>query len=194
MQRYLFLIMLLLGASAQANSQTLSPKVLKKATDYVCGCLKDVPQTASNQEVQQIVEKCFFDMISGVPEVNKIITASKQPDESGRKIGEQVGRNMVAVCPSTMGLLAKAYSGDEPTQTIRGKLLRIDATSIPAMIIQTPDGSEVRCVILGKFKGWEQLSSATQKNVSIDVIESELYSASQNSFVLMKEVTSMIIQ
>lgn len=128
------------------------------------------------------------------------------PAESGEKLGEQIGMNMIKFCPDTLIALANddAFTEDETVQKIdnpvdesrsfEGNFKSISGKEILTLSIIDTSGKTQKFVWISNFKGSDRLmdtAKATNTKVKVYFENIEMYSPELQDYVVRKQITQI---
>lgn len=135
-----------------------------------------------------------------------IIFDVNNPEESGEKLGEQIGMNMIKFCPDTLIALAsdeelmqdeteknQANLVDEP-QSLHGKIKSIEGDEILIVSLKDESGKTQKFVWLSNFNGSDRLMN-TEKVMNAEVTiyykNIEMYSPQLKDYIIRKQITQI---
>jgi len=197
--KYHFLFLVLLTITVNSFAQTKS--ALDDAAQTVCDNLKDLdPQKATGDEIktrfQTIMLKVFADHMH---ELMSEMDMTEMNGENGRKIGEEIGRRMLKVCPSYVMLAAKMddnTADDVSVSSSQGTISKINNTGdFVQIFIKDVSGRETNYYWLKYFKGSESFENGSQSNIGkkikIQWDEVEFYIPKAKGYYKLKEIKNV---
>jgi hypothetical protein len=197
---HLLIVAFLMLGAYRSIAQTKS--ALDQAAQEVCNDLKDLdPEKATAEQIkskfQSVMLKVFADHMH---ELMAEMNMENMNGENGRKIGEEIGRRMLKVCPSYVMLAGKMSEGsssdDGEVSSTQGVISRINNTGdFVQMFVKDSSGRETNYYWLKYFKGSESFENAAPANIGkkikIHWDEVEFYIPKAKGYYKLKEIKSI---
>ncbi len=191
---------------AQDKKQEILDRVAKETCDYLSS--EEVKGLKGDALAMKMGVKIFALYGKYKKEFNEagIIFDMNNPAESGEKLGEQIGMNMIKFCPDALIALANddAFMEDETVQKIdnpvdesrsfEGSIKSISGKEILTLSIKDTSGKTQKFVWISNFKGSDRLmDTAKAKNTKVKVYfeNIEMYSPELQDYVVRKQITQI---
>lgn len=198
----------LLFSTNYASAQTTSPAEMKKAAKSVCNCLEKRGDKAKTQEQAQLLfSQCVLD--SGMNVFTSVMLKANGDQAKATKLGQEIAMQLGAEmlkqgCPAFMKMSTTIVGGAAEkvetevagkTEEIAGTIEQVAEDEFLTITIKTAAGREYKLYYLSYVEGsdgWlKNTSTLKGKKVIIGYLEKEFYQPKAQTFVGIKQITSL---
>lgn len=193
-----FFLMITLTISSQ-EKESIIDKVAKETCQYLSS--DEVKGLSGEPLAMKMGIKIFQLYGQYTEELNEagVVFDSSNAEESGRKLGEKIGINMVQFCPEVLMALAgddefiDAANQDDKVETyIEGVVRKLEGDYISTLVIKDNSGKTQKFLWLENFTGSDKLIEAKKLNrlkVKVFYKNLEIYSPKLKEYVVKKQIT-----
>jgi len=201
-----FLLMISSVVSSQ-EKEDIVDKVAKETCEYLSS--DEVKGLSGEVLAMKMGVKIFA--LYGVykEELNAagIVFDLNNAQESGRKLGERIGMNMIKFCPDVLIALAEDDAFDDDTEDnfddieeklgvnyFEGEIKKIEGEDILTLVIKDTSGKTQKFIWLENFKGSDRLieqNKVKKLKVKVFYTDIEVYSPKLKEYVVRKQITQI---
>lgn len=205
-------VCLLLSASYFASAQTANSVEVKKAAKSVCNCLEKRGSKAKTQEeFQTIFQACTLDSAMNI--FSAVMLRAGGDQAKANKLGQELGMQLAAEmlkqnCPAFMKMSMQMTGGATKadvvssntvkTEEITGTVQQVSEDEFLTITVKADNGREYKLYYLAYVKGsdgWlKNIATLKDKKVIVGYQEKEFYQPKAQTFVAVKEITSLELQ
>ena len=201
-----FFLLISLSVSSQ-EKENIIDKVAKETCEYLSS--EDVKGLSGEALTMKMGIKIFALYGKYTKELNAagVVFDINNPEESGSKLGERIGMNMIKFCPDVLMALAENegfYEDDENDDTkkeetlelkyFEGDVKKIEGDEILTLVIKDTSGKTQKFIWLENFKGSDKLietEKVKQLKVKVFYKDLEVYSPKLKEYVVRKQITKI---
>lgn len=201
LHKFLLLTAFLFGGIA-AFAQIAKLTASEIAADEVCAKMNNVDiSTKTAEELSSLFQSELVKTFTG--HMNELMAEfgyTTLDGESGRKIGEEIGKKLLKRCPKFVDFSVKMAEEKEPPtveETIgnsQGTITKVVSPQFTEITVKDAAGRETTFYWLRYFKGSEKFESAAVnigKKVKLTWTETEFYLPKAHGYFKIKEIKSI---
>lgn len=199
----LVLLLLIVFNCLGVKAQTKPLTATEKAADIVCAELSKVDlNSKTSAEMMTLFQNCLVKVFAdNMADLEAEMGFDTMDGESGRKIGEEIGRKLLLRCPQFIEISMKFAKEKNPPEAevaasiTLGTISKIISPDFTEVSIKDAAGRESTFYWLRYFKGSEQFETAPTNNIGKKVkvtwSEIECYLPKAHGYYKIKEIRSI---
>lgn len=187
-------IVLILIFSISATAQELYTKIAEET----CHCLeKKSPEGLNQSQKEMTLGVCMMEGLKKYKaEFDSFYEGKSFATIDMEKFGENIGIEMVAICPYTFFDFVEDefdYADTAALSIEFGKITSIEKNQFNIINLETGDGSVLKFLWLWEFEGSEVLTDKTYKDQWLNIIYSNvsLYDAQKETYVNFRVIEAI---
>lgn len=176
------------------NAQNIHQLVAEDA----CECIENKsPEEINNTSAEMLVGLCVLEgVMNHKTEFETYFNGKGFREIDMEKFGEDVGIEMVTICPSTFLLFFSNEVEDKMYDDLKielGKIISIEKNQFNTVNLELGDGSILKFLWLWDFEGSQMLLDGSYKNKWMNIIYSniEMFDPHKNTYVVYKIIEGM---
>jgi hypothetical protein len=202
----LILLLMITSMVTSQEKEDIIDKVAKETCEYLSS--DEVKGLSGEPLAMKMGIKIFQLYGQYTKELNEagVVFDSSNAEESGRKLGEKVGLNMVKFCPEVLMALADSQGLLDETdntemidkstfledKSINGVIKKMEGDDIVTLVVKDESGKTQKFLWLENFSGSDKLIEAKKVNklkVMVYYKSIEVYSPKLKEYVVKKQIT-----